>query len=96
MKWTRNAKRWQMQEAKARLSHVVREALAHGPQMITLHGKDVAVVQSVDDFKKLKRGKESDGPSIIEAFLKMPRVPGFKIPERDRNDVIGRRPPLFG
>ena len=37
---------WQMQEAKARLSEVVKRAEADGPQDITLHGRSVAVVLS--------------------------------------------------
>ena len=37
---------WQMQEAKARLSEVVKRAESEGPQDITLHGRSVAVVLS--------------------------------------------------
>ena len=39
-------KAWQMQEAKARLSEVVKCADSDGPQNITLHGQSVAVVIS--------------------------------------------------
>ena len=37
---------WQMQEAKARLSEVVKCAETIGPQNITVHGQPVAVVIS--------------------------------------------------
>jgi prevent-host-death family protein len=37
---------WQMQEAKARLSELVKLAESEGPQDITVHGKSVAVVVS--------------------------------------------------
>ena len=37
---------WQMQEAKAKLSEVIKDAEREGPQEITLHGKPVAVVLS--------------------------------------------------
>jgi len=37
---------WQMQEAKAKLSELVKRAEADGPQDITLHGRSVAVVLS--------------------------------------------------
>ena len=37
---------WQMQEAKARLSEVVKCAEREGPQNITVHGQSVAVVVS--------------------------------------------------
>jgi prevent-host-death family protein len=43
--------RWQVQEAKMRLSQVIEEAQSKGPQMITRHGVDRAVVLSVDDFE---------------------------------------------
>jgi hypothetical protein len=35
---------WKLQDAKARFSQVVREALEHGPQRVTLHGKDAVVI----------------------------------------------------
>ena len=40
-------KAWQMQEAKARLSEVVKCAESEGPQYITHHGHSVAVVVSL-------------------------------------------------
>jgi len=44
---------WQMQEAKARLSEVVKCAESEGPQNITLHGQSVAVVVSRTLFDSL-------------------------------------------
>ena len=44
---------WQMQEAKARLSEVVKRAELDGPQDITLHGRSVAVVVSRATFERL-------------------------------------------
>ena len=44
---------WQMQEAKARLSEVVKCAESEGPQNITLHGQSVAVVVSRAMFESL-------------------------------------------
>lgn len=35
---------WQLQDAKARLSEVVKKAAQEGPQHITLHGQPAAVV----------------------------------------------------
>ena len=37
---------WQIQEAKAHLSELVRETEHAGPQAITWHGREVAVVLS--------------------------------------------------
>ena len=41
---------WQLQEAKARLSEVVRQAEREGPQVITVRGKEEAVVLSRADY----------------------------------------------
>jgi prevent-host-death family protein len=50
---------WQMQEAKARLSEVVKRAQDQGPQDITLHGRSVAVVLSRQAFEYLAGGRQS-------------------------------------
>lgn len=46
---------WQLQDAKARLSEVVKKAAQEGPQHITLHGQPAAVVLSADDYRRLKK-----------------------------------------
>lgn len=46
-------KMWQMQDAKARLSELVKCAETLGPQYITVHGQPVAVVISQDMYEKL-------------------------------------------
>ena len=51
--------KWQMQEAKARLSEVVKRAEAVGPQDITLHGRSVAVVVSRAAFDRLSGQRAS-------------------------------------
>jgi antitoxin Phd len=54
--------RWQIQEAKNRLSELVRKARSEGPQVITLHGQDAVVVVAANDFKSLTppRGSLAD------------------------------------
>ncbi len=37
---------WQLQEAKAHFSEVVRRAQNSGPQHVTVHGREVAVILS--------------------------------------------------
>ena len=49
--------RWQLQEAKNRLSELVRKARDEGPQVITVHGADAAVVMSAEQYAKLSRRK---------------------------------------
>lgn len=46
---------WQLQDAKARLSEVVKKATQEGPQHITLHGEPAAVVLSAADYQRLKK-----------------------------------------
>ncbi len=50
---------WQMQEAKARFSELMRRAAADGPQTITVHGRRAAVVLSPGDYDRLKRPRLS-------------------------------------
>lgn len=49
---------WQMQEAKARMSELVKCAQIQ-PQDITLHGKSVAVVISRETFDRLSLAQDS-------------------------------------
>ena len=51
--------RWQLQEAKARFSELVREAATDGPQTITVRGQRAAVLLSAEDYDRLKRPKPS-------------------------------------
>ncbi|MEO6409995.1 MAG: type II toxin-antitoxin system Phd/YefM family antitoxin [Burkholderiaceae bacterium] len=57
---------WQMQEAKARLSEVVKRAEVDGPQDITLHGRSVAVVVSRSMFERLS-GQEASLVEFMQA-----------------------------
>jgi len=50
---------WQLQEAKNKLSQVVQEARSHGPQTITLRGKEAAVLMSAEDYRRLTEPKGS-------------------------------------
>jgi antitoxin Phd len=50
---------WQLQEAKARLSEVIKKAAKEGPQKITVHGKATAVVLSSEEYERLKHPRGS-------------------------------------
>nr|BFE80969.1 hypothetical protein GCM10020093_035700 [Planobispora longispora] len=45
---------WQVQEAKQRFSEVVRRAVSEGPQVVTRHGEEVAVVIDIAEYRRLK------------------------------------------
>ena len=61
--------KWRLQEAKNRLSEVVRKAREEGPQTITLHGNDAVVVVDADEYEKLARKPRG---SLVEFFRKSP------------------------
>lgn len=44
---------WQVQQAKQRLSEVLRAAQRGEPQVITRHGEDVAVVIDIASYRRL-------------------------------------------
>ena len=44
---------WKLQDAKAQFSRVVREAQQHGPQRITVHGRDAVVIIAADAYDRL-------------------------------------------
>ncbi len=72
--------RWQVQQAKTRFSEVIEEAQRKGPQMITRHGAERAVVMSIEDFRALTAHK----PGLKEYLLGGPKVDSFEI-EPDGN-----------
>ncbi len=44
---------WQLQEAKQQFSALVRRAIDEGPQIVTRHGEEVAVVLSAQEYRRL-------------------------------------------
>jgi prevent-host-death family protein len=46
--------RWQLQQAKHDFSRLVKRAETDGPQVVTRHGKDVAVVLGIEDYRRLR------------------------------------------
>ena len=46
--------RWQVQEAKQRLSELLKSAHEDGPQVITRHGEEIAVVLDMQEYRRLR------------------------------------------
>lgn len=46
--------RWQVQDAKQRFSELIRTAHADGPQVVTRHGEEIAVVIDIAEYRRLK------------------------------------------
>ncbi|MDE0199793.1 MAG: type II toxin-antitoxin system Phd/YefM family antitoxin [Caldilineaceae bacterium] len=59
---------WQVQEARARFSELLEASHAEGPQIVTKHGKETAVVVSIEQWRRLERVAK---PSL-KAFLLAP------------------------
>lgn len=73
-------RRWQLQEAKAKLSLVVKSSQQEGPQEISVRGEPAVVVVAKADYDKLKRRR----PSLVE-FLRRSPLFGIELKvERDR------------
>jgi len=67
---SRLGNRWRLQDAKARLSEVVRQAQQRGPQRVTLHGRDAVVVVRADEFDRMRR--PISGCDIVAALARSP------------------------
>lgn len=76
---------WQMQEAKARLSEVVKLAESEGPQDITVHGRSVAVVVSRATFERLS----GSGQSLVE-FMRQSPLHGLEELDFERDKSVTR------
>ena len=77
--------RWQLQDAKNRLSELVRKAREEGPQVITLRCRDAVVVVSSNEFGRLSRPRGS----LVDFFRKSP-LAGVNL-DLDRSRDTGRR-----
>ena len=71
---------WPMQDAKAHFSEVIERAHSEGPQTITRHGAERAVLLSVEDYRALT-GKK---PDLKAHLLGGPKFDDFSI-DRDRD-----------
>ena len=72
---------WQVQEAKTRLSELIEKARTDGPQTITRHGAERAVVLSVEDYRSLVAHR----PDFKAYLLGGPKSEDFTV-DRDRRD----------
>ena len=61
--------KWQLQEAKNRLSEVVRKASEEGPQVITLRGDDAVVVVAAGEYARLTRKPKGN---LVDFFRTSP------------------------
>ncbi|PAL26022.1 hypothetical protein B9K05_07915 [Acetobacter syzygii] len=76
---------WQVQEAKTHLSEVIEQARREGPQTITRHGAEKAVILSVEDYRALMAHRQDFKAWLLGG----PKVDEFDPPrERDTGREI--------
>ena len=76
-------KKWQLQEAKNRLSELIKMA-ANAPQSITLRGEPVAVVISMQSYQELVKPKKS----LVEILKSAPEsLENLEMPARKDSRV---------
>jgi antitoxin Phd len=61
---------WKLQDAKAKFSKIVDDALNLGPQFVTRRGEKAVVIVSVDEYE----GLVSNKPSFKEFLLNCPKL----------------------
>ncbi len=76
--------RWQVNQARNHWSDVLDQAESQCPQIITHHGKERAVVLSIEAYRSLQ--PETETPDFITYLLAMPKIEleDWEI-ERDRS-----------
>lgn len=75
------ARKWKLEDAKARFSEVVRLAHSEGPQRVTVRGKDSVVIISADELERLL---PPDRKKPLIAFLEGLQLDGLDLTrERD-------------
>ena len=78
--------KWQLQDAKNRLSEVVRKASDEGPQIITLRGAAVVVVVAADEYARITRKPKG---TLVDFLRKSPL--GTVALDLQRSGDTGRR-----
>ena len=62
--------RWQIREAKARFTEMVERTVAEGPQTIIRRSEAVAVLVSVDEYRRLRSGGNTFKTLLASAPLR--------------------------
>ncbi len=75
---------WQIQEAKNKFSEVIARAQTEGPQVITRHGVEVALVMPYSRYKKLTAERKRMGDFFMDSPL---RNSGLEIKRDKRTDL---------
>lgn len=81
---------WQVQEAKARFSELLRRSLTEGPQIVTHRGVETAVVVPIEQWRRT----ESTARGTIKDWLLASEAQAeISVPPREQGDP--RPAPMF-
>jgi prevent-host-death family protein len=89
---------WQVQQAKQRFSEVLRAAETDGPQIVTRHGEEIAVVMNINRYRELT----GTGDSFLDAIMGLAGDYGDEFAEvmdevvRERKNRRSREIDFFG
>jgi prevent-host-death family protein len=66
---------WRLQDAKAKFSSVVDNAMRGTPQFVTRRGQDAVVVLAKQDYDALQMRGATSAPSFLDHLLRIPKSP---------------------
>jgi prevent-host-death family protein len=79
------AGQWQLQEAKQHFSELIRAVQADGPQFVTKHGRQVAVVLDIVDYRRMT------GEELVDFKDFLASAPDLTVLEIERSDAPVRQ-----
>jgi prevent-host-death family protein len=76
---------WSLQDAKARLSEVIRLAQTEGPQLVTVHGKPAVTIEPTQNT-----AEKFKGLSALEVYRLLDKGPpvDFELPDRQGDGLV--------
>jgi prevent-host-death family protein len=78
------AGQWQLQEAKQHFSELIRAVQADGPQFVTKHGRQVAVVLDIVDYRRMT------GEELVDFKDFLASAPDLTVLEIERSTAMPR------
>ena len=76
-----SAKKWPVQDAKARFSELLEASLKEGPQIVTRRGVEAAVLVPIGEWRRLQ---ENARPTLKELLLAESPRAEISVPPRRR------------
>lgn len=77
---------WKEQDAKARFRELLKASTKDGPQVITRHGAELAVLVSINEWKRLQKASRGSLKALLLA--PKPRFPNIAV---KRETKVNRR-----